>query len=64
MAERMLASTARSARYRYDQIEKIEVLDYEVDTFHLVCRPPLHQYVADGDSPELADILKIVLDPV
>jgi DNA polymerase I-like protein with 3'-5' exonuclease and polymerase domains len=65
VAERILAKhTQVDELYRFDRVVKLEVFDYEVDTYTLSVDHPLHQFVADGVIHKncAADILKLVFN--
>lgn len=65
VAERILRKhTKVTELYRFDTIVKLEVLNYEVETYTLAVDHPLHQFVADGVIHKncAADILKVVFN--
>lgn len=48
VAERMIERNGSGSYYRYDKIEKIEILDAVERTYTMSVDDPLHQFVADG----------------
>ena len=49
VGERIIEKNTKNKEiYRYDTIEKIDILDYKKETYTMSVDDPLHQFVADG----------------